>query len=83
MSVCPPRIYKTRPVPTALCTTCQTVTPFLCVECLKPTCATCMHQYTGMCAACCELTHGQDQTTLQGRANAYWWAFFDGLMVQG
>lgn len=40
-----------------------------------------MNQYTGLCGACLVLTHGQSQNVLQQRANAYWWAFFDELML--
>jgi hypothetical protein len=84
MSICSPRVFKTRPVPTALCSNCERVTPFVCVECQQPLCATCMHQYTGMCAACCVVAHDrrQDITSLQKRANDYWWAFFDQLMLE-
>lgn len=81
MIACPPRVYRTRPVPTALCAGCERVTPFVCCECHHPLCAICMNQYTGLCGACLVLTHGQSQNVLQQRANAYWWAFFDELML--
>ncbi len=83
MSVCPPRVYKTRLVPTAPCSACSGVTPFVCVECRHPHCASCTNHYTGMCAPCVALTSGRiDQTTLQGRHNAYMWAFWDEFMVK-